>query len=148
MVTKVSGFQAEDGTLFDTLELAVAHESKGKVESTVVALIEALGLGQSNVVATDGITVILKDFLVDNRAVLVEALSIVVPKPERKPRVKRETVAINASANGGSGSEGVAQSVAQAEAAVEKAVETVTATASVDPLDELAASLASAEVSV
>ena len=158
MVTKVSGFQAADGTMFETLELALAHEAKHKAQFAVGALIAALGLADSVVVKDGGSnidSIVLEDFSLGNREALIEALSVEAEKPARKPRQPREpkpapvvdtSTAVDMSAKVDSAVNAVDS--AATTAAVVSTIASEAAAVAIDPLDELAASLAADETVV
>lgn len=158
MVTKVSGFQADDGTLFDTLEQAIAHEAKHKAKFAVSALVAALGFTGAVVVKDGGSNVdavSVELFLLENREALIEALSVDVEKPARKPRQPRAPKEEPANTDSGATmTDAVSTMTAAVDSAVTTAavvaavttpaavVEAVAENSAVDPLDELAASLA------
>lgn len=151
MVQKVTGFKTEDGQVFDTEALALAHEKLLSLGVAVKAALVGLGFGEAMVYPSaphDDGSADLLSFLLDNSEALIDVLT--PPKKERKPRAPKEPVAPNNELTK------VLQAVAAAAPAA-AAVETapVNAEAGQEAEDELAAllggeasSTASAEVAV
>jgi hypothetical protein len=93
MVQKVTGYKAEDGKVFDTEALALAHEKFLSLGAAVKAALTGLGFGAAMVYPAaphDDGSLNLEDFLLNNSEALIEALT--PPKKERKPRAPKDPV--------------------------------------------------------
>jgi len=135
MVQKVIGFKAQDGKVFDTEELALAHEKTLLLGNSVLAAILAAGYGEGDTVNAEsgGVLISLKDFLLNNSELLVDALT--PPKKERKPRAPKEPVAPSTALTG------ALEAVAGTVTAPVVAATPVAAEAGTEAEDELAALL-------
>ena len=99
MVQKVTGFKTQDGKVFDTEALAVAHEKTLLLGTAVSAALLSLGFKNpedASIICNGEGFGSLSAFLLENSEVIVDALT--PPKKERKPRTPKEPVANTAPA--------------------------------------------------